>query len=130
MLVELFPQLADVSITHRWGGALGAPRDWRPSVTLDRSQNLAFAGGYVGDGVNTANLAGRTIADLVLGRDTEITTLPWVNHTWPDWEPEPLRWMGINAGLWMAKTADRVEERTGRASRLGALGNWLRGKSR
>lgn len=130
VLTELFPQLADVSVTHRWGGALGAPRDWRPSVTIDRSQNLAFAGGFVGDGVNTANLAGRTLADLVLGRDTDLTTLPWVDHTWPNWEPEPLRWMGINAGLWMAKTADRIEGRTGRASRLGAFGNWLRGKSR
>lgn len=130
VLTDLFPQLADVSITHRWGGALGAPRDWRPSVTIDRSQNLAFAGGYVGDGVNTSNLAGRTLADLVLGRNTDLTTLPWVDHTWPNWEPEPLRWMGINAGLWMAKTADRVEARTGRASRLGAFGNWLRGKSR
>ena len=130
VLTELFPQLADVSITHRWGGALGAPRDWRPSVTLDRPRSLAFAGGYVGDGVNTSNLAGRTVADLVLERDTDLTTLPWVDHRWPNWEPEPLRWIGINAGLWMAKTADRMEQRTGRASRLGAFGNWLRGKSR
>lgn len=130
VLLELFPQLADTQITHRWGGALGAPRDWRPAVCMDRPLGVAWAGGYVGDGVNTANLAGRTLADLILERRTDLVTLPWVDHKWPKWEPEPLRWIGINAGLWMAKTADRSEERTGRTSRLGALGNWLRGKTR
>jgi glycine/D-amino acid oxidase-like deaminating enzyme len=130
VLTELFPALATRSITHRWGGALGAPRDWRPSVGIDRPGRLAWAGGYVGDGVNTSALAGRTLADLILERDTDRTTLPWVNHMSPGWEPEPLRWAGINAGLWMAKSADRAEERTGRPSRLGAFGNWLRGKTR
>jgi hypothetical protein len=119
-----------VAITHRWGGALGAPRDWRPSVTIDRSTNLAYAGGYVGDGVATANLAGRTLADLILERETDLVTLPWVGHRWPNWEPEPLRWAGINAGLWMAKTADRIEQRTGKTSRFATFGNWLRGKTR
>lgn len=130
VLLELFPQLGNTHITHRWGGALGAPRDWRPSVSIDRDQKLAWAGGYVGDGVNTTNLAGRTLADLILRRDSDIVRLPWVDHQWPKWEPEPLRWIGINAGLAMAKTADRVEERTGNPSRLGSFGNWLRGKSR
>ena len=45
-----------------------------------------------------SNLAGRTLADLVLGRDTELTRLPWVGHRSPRWEPEPLRWLGVNAG--------------------------------
>lgn len=130
VLTELFPQLEGVEVTHRWGGALGAPRDWRPSVSIDRADRIAWAGGYVGDGVNTSNLAGRTLADLILERDTDLVTLPWVGHRWRRWEPEPLRWIGINTGLWMAKHADRMEERTGRASRLGALGNWMRGKTR
>ena len=47
----------------------------------------------------TTNLAGRTLADLVLGRDTDLTRLPWVGHRSAAWEPEPLRWLGINAGL-------------------------------
>lgn len=130
VLLELFPALRDYTITHRWGGALGAPRDWRPSVGIDRVKGLAWGGGYIGDGVNTAAMAGRTIADLILERDTDLTTLPWVGHRWKTWEPEPFRWLGINAGLKMAKYADRFEERSGKPSRLGALGNWLRGKSR
>jgi glycine/D-amino acid oxidase-like deaminating enzyme len=130
VLLELFPQLEGTEITHRWGGALGAPRDWRPSVSIDRGRKVAWAGGYVGDGVNTTNLAGRTLADLICERETDLTTLPWVQHEWRNWEPEPLRWIGINAGLWMARQADASEERTGAPSRLGALGNWLRGKTR
>lgn len=128
VLVELFPQLDDVEVTHRWGGALGVSRDWRPSVTVDKASGFAFAGGYVGDGVATAQLAGRTLAELIGEVDTDRTDLPWVNHRWPTWEPEPIRWFGINMGLNLAKAADRREERTGEPSRLADLGNWLRGK--
>jgi glycine/D-amino acid oxidase-like deaminating enzyme len=127
-LAELFPVLADVELTHRWGGPLGVSRDWRPSVAIDRGEGLAVAGGYVGDGVATAQLAGRTLAELVVGVDTERTALPWVQHRWRKWEPEPLRWIGINAGLAMAKAADRQEGRRGGPSALAALGNRLRGK--
>jgi len=130
VLLELFPQLSDYDITHRWGGPLGVPRDWRPSVTVDRAKGIAWAGGYVGDGVNTAHIAGQTLAELINGRDTERTSLPWVNHAWPNWEPEPFRWIGINAGLALAKSADRTEQRTGKHSRKADLGVWLRGRSR
>ena len=77
---------------------------------------MAWAGGYVGDGVSTTNLAGRTLRDLILGRDTELTGLPWVGHRSKRWEPEPLRYLGINAGLRLAATADRAEGRAGRAT--------------
>jgi hypothetical protein len=97
---------------------LGIPRDWHSSVGFERQQGLAWAGGYVGDGVATTNLAGRTLADLITGSDTELTQLPWVNHHSPQWEPEPLRWLGVNAGLWTMKLADHTEERKGRPSRL------------
>jgi glycine/D-amino acid oxidase-like deaminating enzyme len=115
-LAELLPQLRDVEITHAWGGPLGIARDWAASVGLDRTTGLAWAGGYVGDGVGTSNLAGRTLADLVVGRDTELVSLPWVNHLSRRWEPEPLRWIGINAGLRAMRLADWEEGRTGRPS--------------
>ncbi|HSZ36304.1 MAG TPA: FAD-binding oxidoreductase, partial [Acidimicrobiales bacterium] len=125
-LVELFPDLAGVRFSHAWGGPLGIPRDWHSSVGYDRTSGLAWAGGYVGDGVATSNLAGRTLADLITGRDSDLTGLPWVNHRSPRWEPEPLRWLGVNAGLWTMKLADRSEARNGRPSRTaGALGRLL-----
>jgi glycine/D-amino acid oxidase-like deaminating enzyme len=115
-LVELFPALADARVTHRWGGPLGIARDWFPSVGIDRVTGIAWAGGYVGDGVSTTNLAGRTLSDLILRQDTELTGLPWVGHRAKRWEPEPLRYLGINAGLRLAGSADRAENRAGRAT--------------
>jgi hypothetical protein len=66
--------------------------------------------------VTTSYLAGRTLADLILERTTALTELPWVGHRSPPWEPEPLRWLGINAGLRLTASADRHEARTGRTS--------------
>jgi len=120
-LVDLFPVLRDARVTHRWGGNLGIARDWTASVGLDPTTGLGWAGGYVGDGVSTTNLAGRTLADLVLDRETELTTLPWVGHRSRSWEPEPLRWLGINAGLRAMTWADHEEARTGRQSRVAKL---------
>jgi glycine/D-amino acid oxidase-like deaminating enzyme len=117
-LREMFPVLGSARVTHAWGGVLGVPRDWCASVGLDPETGLAWAGGYVGDGVSTTNLAGRTLRDLVLGRDTGLTRLPWVNHTSRPWEPEPLRWLGVNAGLRAMHLADREERLTRRPSLL------------
>ena len=118
-VVDLFPSLGDVEVTHRWGGVLGIARDWCASVGLDRTTGLAWAGGYVGDGVSTANLAGRTLTDLVLGRETTLTALPWVGHRSRDWELEPLRWAGVNLGLRAAAIADAEERITRRSSLVG-----------
>lgn len=120
-LRDLLPVLHDTRVTHAWGGPLGIPRDWCPSVGLDRETGVAWAGGYVGDGVSTSNLAGRTLRDLILDEDTWLTRLPWVQHRSPSWEPEPLRWLGINAGLRAARLADLEEALTGRPSVVGRV---------
>jgi glycine/D-amino acid oxidase-like deaminating enzyme len=125
-LAGLFPVLGSVAVSHSWGGPLGVPRDWCASVGLDRSTGVGWAGGYVGDGVSTTNLAGRTLADLITGTDSPLTTLPWVGHRSPAWEPEPLRWLGVNAGLRAMRLADWEEDRTGRPSLAGAfMGRFL-----
>ena len=120
-LVEFFPDLADVRITHRWGGALGVSRDWCPTVSIDREKRIAWAGNYVGDGVATSNLAGRILRNLILGQDDEINELPLVNHRSPSWEPEPLRWLGINSGLAAASFSDMEERVINRPSRTAML---------
>ena len=115
-LGELFPVIGDLAVSHRWGGPIGVARDWHATASYDRSQGVAWAGGYVGDGLSTTNLAGRTLADLLTGTDSELVTLPWVNHRSPSWEREPLRFIGANAGLLTMSIADTEERITGRPS--------------
>jgi glycine/D-amino acid oxidase-like deaminating enzyme len=123
-LLDLFPQLSAVAITHRWGGVLGAPRTWLPTVGLDSATGMAWAGGYVGAGVAATNLAGRTLADLITGRPTERTGFPWVNRRVRSWEPEPLRWLGIYTAYRIMLGADRFENRTHRPAKRADLVWW------
>ncbi|MGW6685762.1 NAD(P)/FAD-dependent oxidoreductase [Streptomyces sp. NPDC054961] len=112
LLEGFFPALTGVEITHAWSGVLGVPRDWCATVTLDATTGLGWAGGYVGSGVATSNLAARTLRDLVLGESTDLTTLPWVNHRVRRWEPEPFRWLGVQALYAAYREADRRETTT------------------
>ena len=120
-LNSMFPALAGIATDHAWSGVLGVPRDWCISVDADRSSGLAWAGGYVGEGVACANLAGRTLRDLLLGQSTPLTGLPWVGRRPSRWEPEPIRWSAIHTVYALYRQADRFEQRSGRPSRLAAL---------
>ncbi|WP_137294231.1 NAD(P)/FAD-dependent oxidoreductase [Nocardioides dongxiaopingii] len=115
VLHDFFPAARGVPVAHAWSGVLGVPRDWSATVGLDRSTGVGYAGGYVGTGVTSTNLAGRTLADLVLDRTTDLTTLPWVGHRARRWEPEPLRWLGVSSIYAAYRSADRAEGR-GRAT--------------
>ena len=99
---ELFPQLKNVEITHSWGGNLGMSRRFKPHMLCDQRTGIALSGGYGGEGVGASNLGGRTLADLILGRDSGLVRQPWVIpqgglDALRPWEPEPLRWLGYNA---------------------------------
>jgi glycine/D-amino acid oxidase-like deaminating enzyme len=118
MLGTLFPATAGASVDHAWCGVLGVPRDWCSTARVDHETGLGWAGGYVGTGVATTNLAGRTLRDLVLREDTELTGLPWVGRQVRQWEPEPLRWMGVQLIYALYRTADRRES-TGRVRTSG-----------
>ncbi|AWT43987.1 FAD-dependent oxidoreductase [Streptomyces actuosus] len=135
ILVDFFPALAGVRIAHAWSGVLGVPRDWCASVTLDRATGLGWAGGYVGSGVATANLAGRTLCDLVQQDSgqagaTELTGLPWVGHRVRKWEPEPLRWLGVHGMYATYRSADRRERvsHSMAPSRLARLADRVAGR--
>lgn len=120
-MTEFFPALSGVRVTHRWGCALAVPRDWHPSVGLDRKTGVAWAGQYVGDGVATSNLAGRILRNLILLRDEEINHLPIVNHRSPQWEPEPFPWLGVNLGHYAAAIGDAEERLAKRPSRVAGV---------
>ncbi|MFE5481797.1 NAD(P)/FAD-dependent oxidoreductase [Streptomyces sp. NPDC056527] len=135
ILIRFFPSLAGLGIAHAWSGVLGVPRDWCATVTLDRSTGLGWAGGYVGSGVTTTNLAARTLRDLIQqdsgqSGPTDLTTLPWVNHKVRKWEPEPLRWLGVQTMYAAYRTADHQESTTHTAttSPIATLANRLSGR--
>jgi glycine/D-amino acid oxidase-like deaminating enzyme len=116
-LREMLPQLGDFKITHDWGGVLAIPRNMITMTSFDPKTGIASAGGYTGEGVCATNMAGRTLRDLILERDTELTALPWVGPPSRRWEPEPIRWLGVNAGISLCRSADYFERVTGRPAR-------------
>lgn len=126
-LVELFPLLEDVPIGDAWHGILGLSRTWTPAVGLDRERGLAWAGGYFSTGLAAANLAGRTLRDLILTGDSRLTRLPWVGQFPRPWEIEPLRFLGVRGIYGALAAADRRERMTGKPSLIGAAASRLAG---
>jgi glycine/D-amino acid oxidase-like deaminating enzyme len=106
---DVFKVSQELEVTHRWGGPLGVPRNWRPSVNFDRTTGLGSLGGYVGDGVGASNLAARTLAHLIVNDKHRLTDLPWVNRPSRKWETEPLRFVGINGLLKISESMDNYE---------------------
>lgn len=125
-----FPQTANFEFEHVWSGVLGVPRDWSAAVNYVSSTGEGSAGGYVGTGVTATNLAGRTLTDLILGRQSDLTTLPWVNHQVRNWEPEPLRWIathGLYAAYGFADAREQQSSST-RTSAVATLANKITGR--
>ncbi|GAB3673363.1 FAD-dependent oxidoreductase [Actinocorallia lasiicapitis] len=128
MLTDMFPAAADVPVEHAWSGVLGVPRDWCSTAVLDHATGLGYAGGYTGHGVATTNLAGRTLRDLLLRHDTELTSLPWVGWQVRKWEPEPVRWLGVQLMYGLYRRADAREGGLTRTSRIARLVDALSGR--
>ncbi len=105
-----FPAARGAAITHRWGGAFAVPRDWSMSIVMDRATGIARAGGLAGHGVVASSLCGRTLADLILERDSELLSLPWVGHRSGRWEPEPARIVAQRLITGVLASADRAED--------------------
>lgn len=92
---DWWPALEDVEFTHSWGGYLGVPRDWLPTVHFDADARLAQLHGYTGRGVSTSAMCAQLLAGLIGGWRTGLEHLPFHRARARLWEPEPLRWMGV-----------------------------------
>jgi len=115
---KIFEKIGDLEITHKWGGPLGVPRNWNPSVNFDARSGLGSLGGYVGDGVAASNLAARTMAHLIAEDNHELTQLCWANNQSRKWEVEPLRYFGINGLLKISESIDAYESKTNSPDRI------------
>jgi glycine/D-amino acid oxidase-like deaminating enzyme len=89
-----FPSWAEVPLEDAWGGPIDVSPTHLPAFGTLEGGNVHYALGYTGNGVAPSHLAGRVLADLATGADSDRVRLPLVNarpHLFP---PEPLRSIG------------------------------------
>lgn len=122
---EWWPALQDISFTHSWGGYLGIPRDWMPSVNFDPVSRIGRLYGYTGRGVATSAMCARLLAGRIGGWTTGLEALPFHRREAPRWEREPLRWAGVRYTQNALGRVDEADDQ-GRAPPLdGRLAEYL-----
>ncbi len=114
-----FPQLEGINFEYRWGGPVALTRRWQSYLNFDQSSGRAAIGGYVGDGVTLSYLAGKTLAQRI--NNIKTLDLPFVDQKIGRWEPEPIRYLAVNAGFKATVAADIEERITNRPSLIANL---------
>ncbi|MQW89162.1 NAD(P)/FAD-dependent oxidoreductase [Sinorhizobium saheli] len=71
---EIYPALANVEVTHAWGGSVGITMPRQP-FCREVMPGVTTIGGYSGHGIMLSNYCGKLYADLALGRTTELDLL-------------------------------------------------------
>jgi glycine/D-amino acid oxidase-like deaminating enzyme len=127
MVFKWFPMLDGIKFSHEWGGPIAVARDWLPTIGYNAKQGLASARSYIGQGVATTNLSGRILADLIVGVESPISKLAIVGHRSPNWEIEPLRWLGVRYVQSGLQRIDKRAERTAKPPSGRSLAERLAG---
>jgi glycine/D-amino acid oxidase-like deaminating enzyme len=109
----MFPSFAEVPIEDAWGGPIDVSPTHLPTFSRLENASVYYAVGYTGNGVAPSHLAGRVLADLVTGADTDEVRLPMVNARPRPFPPEPLRSLGA-AVVRRAMIAKETAEEQGR----------------
>lgn len=86
-----FPHLRDVRFTHRWGGPFSVTMDLVPAMGFVGDPRAVYSLGCIGHGVSMTHLNAQVLRDMVLERDSELRTSPFVRRRVLPWPPEPLR---------------------------------------
>jgi glycine/D-amino acid oxidase-like deaminating enzyme len=110
-VVRLFPGLKGVRFTHRWGGPVSVPTQMVPDIGQLGDPRALYSLGCMGHGVSLTHLNGRTLADLLCGRKTDLTSMWFVNRRTIPWPPEPLRFVLGQAVRGYLRLEDRIYER-------------------
>jgi glycine/D-amino acid oxidase-like deaminating enzyme len=97
-LLECFPFLKDVRITHQWGGRIGMTLDFLPSIgCTGEHKNIYYGMGYNGHGLAFAQLCGKMIAALMADEESEATDHMLVNRRLWGVPSASLSYLGINS---------------------------------
>ncbi len=88
----LWPHLADVAITHRWGGPFSVTLDLTPALGyIGEDRSAVYALGCIGHGVSMSYLNGAVLAELLLGDGRGLAAeCPFVNRNVIPWPREPV----------------------------------------
>jgi len=105
-LAKVYPRLADIPITHAWGGTLGITMSRMPFVG-EIAPGVRVASGYSGQGVMLAPYVGKLLADAALGESAGVELLSRV-PTPPFPGGRLLRWPLTVAGLSWYALRDRL----------------------
>lgn len=89
-----FPQLGDLRFTHHWGGPVGITSNFVPTFATTDGGRVHYGVGYNGHGVAPSHTGGKILRDKVLGRDSDLTRLCFVDSPTALFPPEPFRWAG------------------------------------
>jgi gamma-glutamylputrescine oxidase len=97
-IAEIYPALADVEITHGWGGYVGITLPRKPFVR-EIMPGVISAGGYSGHGVMLSNFTGKLYAETITGnrdrlrllQDLKIPAFPGGR-----WLRQPLLFLALN----------------------------------
>jgi glycine/D-amino acid oxidase-like deaminating enzyme len=95
--VQTFPSLDGLRFSHRWGGPVSVTLDMAPAIGCVGDGRIVFSLGCIGHGVSMTHLNGRTVADLVLERQSDLTDVFFVNRRTIPWPPEPIRLLASHA---------------------------------
>jgi glycine/D-amino acid oxidase-like deaminating enzyme len=104
---QLFPALKDIRFTHEWGGPVSVPLDMAPALGYLGDKNVVYSLGCVGHGVSLTHINGKTLNDMVLGRQTDLTEVFFVNRRTIPWPPKLLRNIAIKAIMGYMHWEDR-----------------------
>lgn len=107
----LFPQLKGIRITHRWGGPFSVTTNLTPALGYLGDKRAVYSIGCIGHGVSMSHLNAKTMCDLLLEKNTELTACPFVNRRVFPWPPEPVRIATVGAIRGYLKLEDRFYER-------------------
>lgn len=110
-VVQMFPGLRGVEFTHRWGGPVSVPLQMVPDIGTLGDPRAVYSLGCMGHGVSLTHLNGKTLADLVRERKTELTDVWFVARRSIPWPPEPLRFALIHGVRAYMRVEDRLHER-------------------
>ena len=116
-LLETFPMLEGIGVTHAWGGPIDTCSRFCVTFGHALGGRAVYAVGYTGLGVGASRFGARTALDLVDGVDSERTRLELVRTRPLPFPPEPARWAVIQA---TRHAMGRADEHGGRR------GPWLR----